>query len=391
MTDMSWEHADETRAALLAIVSDPDYGSAALSSPQILSNLLKDYLPEAPREKSVLIAAAEAGLAAQLGEHVSTGMDPATAIRLTASSFAASTVFQSDACEWVTRELAVALGLISGDAGDALGAPPAPQASSAPTQVASQPTQVSPPPTKVFRQAPLAPGQDFPPAPGPNVAQAPAQGFPQAPAQGFPQAPTQGFPQAAQPGTPGRRRTRPAILLSVIAAAVVVVVVVIYFATSLISGSSVESLNKIVAPFTSQCGPANQSFTLTGTTSSYLCTRTTSTGIDVLAYQFDNTADYQTGFAALNSTTGYVAAGVANTCPPPSGSTTGVTGWHSISTTKYPARSGQLLECYTDAHNHLPLLVWTMPTQRVVLLADDAATGATIGQLYNWWTTLTFG
>ncbi len=93
MSDMSWEHASEARAALNAIVSDPEHGVAALSNAQTMSNLLKDYLPDAPREKSILVAAAEAGLADTLREHVSQGMDPSTAIRLTASSFSSSTPF----------------------------------------------------------------------------------------------------------------------------------------------------------------------------------------------------------------------------------------------------------------------------------------------------------
>src|SRR6266567_3806441 len=60
MADMSWEHAAEARAALTAIVTDPEHGVAALSSAQTMSNLLKDLLPDAPREKSMLVAAAEA-------------------------------------------------------------------------------------------------------------------------------------------------------------------------------------------------------------------------------------------------------------------------------------------------------------------------------------------
>jgi len=79
---MSWEHAAEARAALNAIVTDPEHGVPALSSPQTMSNLLKDLLPDAPREKSILVAAAEAGLANNLRQHVDQGMDPNTAIRL---------------------------------------------------------------------------------------------------------------------------------------------------------------------------------------------------------------------------------------------------------------------------------------------------------------------
>jgi hypothetical protein len=108
---MRWEHADEARAALNAIVTDPEHGVAALSSPRTMSNLLKDLLPDAPREKNLLIAAAEAGLADTLNEHVSRGMDSSTAIKLTASSFSARTPLTPDACSWVAGELAVAMGI----------------------------------------------------------------------------------------------------------------------------------------------------------------------------------------------------------------------------------------------------------------------------------------
>src|SRR6266849_3709833 len=129
MTDMSWEHAAEARQALNAIVSDPQHGVAALSSAQTMSNLLKDLLPDAPREKSILVAAAEAGLADTLRQHVGQGMDPDTAIRLTASSFSASTPFTPEACTWVAGEIATALGMRhsggTGGAGGGFGGTPA--------------------------------------------------------------------------------------------------------------------------------------------------------------------------------------------------------------------------------------------------------------------------
>ncbi|HKR71101.1 MAG TPA: DUF4190 domain-containing protein, partial [Streptosporangiaceae bacterium] len=56
-------------------------------------------------------AAADAGLADTLNEHVAQGMDPSTAIRLTASSFSARTPLTPDACSWVTAEIAAAMGI----------------------------------------------------------------------------------------------------------------------------------------------------------------------------------------------------------------------------------------------------------------------------------------
>src|SRR5579871_1309028 len=114
MADTSWEHAAEARAALNAIVTDPEHGVGALSSPRTMSNLLKDLLPDAPREKNLLVAAAEAGLADTLREHVDQGMDSGTAIRLTASSFSERSPLSADACSWVTNEIAKAMGISEG-------------------------------------------------------------------------------------------------------------------------------------------------------------------------------------------------------------------------------------------------------------------------------------
>jgi hypothetical protein len=79
------------RVALAAIVADASLGPAALSDPGALSNLLADYLPGASREAGLLLAAARADVAGTLQDHVAHGMDPATAIRITAASLAART------------------------------------------------------------------------------------------------------------------------------------------------------------------------------------------------------------------------------------------------------------------------------------------------------------
>ena len=124
MAESMFEHAGEARQALHVIVSDPAYGANTLSNPQQLSNLLTDYLPDAPREMGVLIAAAQARVSESLSEHISLGMNVSTAIRLTASSFANSTAFAPDVCEWVTSEMAIALGLDLGVSQPAGNSPP---------------------------------------------------------------------------------------------------------------------------------------------------------------------------------------------------------------------------------------------------------------------------
>jgi hypothetical protein len=102
----------EVRQALRSIVSDPDYGAEALSSKRAMESLLKDLLPDKPRDAAILVAAAEHRVAAMLRERVDReGMDAATAIPLVAAVFARATAFTLDACEWAVTELAVALGI----------------------------------------------------------------------------------------------------------------------------------------------------------------------------------------------------------------------------------------------------------------------------------------
>lgn len=111
MTSMPWDAQGEARAALRAIVADSRYGPTALSNAQTMTNLLKDMLPDAPRESSALIAASEAGLADMLRSNVSHGMDLDTASRLAAGSFENRTALTSDACAWAVAVLASVLRL----------------------------------------------------------------------------------------------------------------------------------------------------------------------------------------------------------------------------------------------------------------------------------------
>jgi hypothetical protein len=76
-----------------------------------MSNLLKDLLPDEPREAGLLVAAAQADLAGSLRGYMAQGLDPGTAVSLTASSFVSSTSHTQEACTWVATELARALGL----------------------------------------------------------------------------------------------------------------------------------------------------------------------------------------------------------------------------------------------------------------------------------------
>jgi Domain of unknown function (DUF4190) len=186
-----WDESDEAQKALRAIVSDPVYGVAALSSPQIMANLLKDRLPDAPAEVSILVAAAEAGVASNLRDRVSQGMDVGTASAVVAGSFAASTPFKPEACSWAVSEIAGVLGLSRPGGGRAPGSS-IPPGSSVPGGDA-QPTISSP----LVYGLGSAPGSY---APGGYASAAPASGgHPGGVAPG-------GYPSAAPAsgGYPGR-------------------------------------------------------------------------------------------------------------------------------------------------------------------------------------------
>ena len=111
MAATSFDHAEDARAALHAIASDPVHGPAAFDSAQVTANLLQDLLPDAPRETGLIVAAVGAGLPVMLRANAAQGMDIATSVNLAAAALADRTAFAAGACEWVTIELAIALGL----------------------------------------------------------------------------------------------------------------------------------------------------------------------------------------------------------------------------------------------------------------------------------------
>jgi hypothetical protein len=104
-------NSGEVRAALRAIVSDASLGPTVLSDRNLMAGVIKDYLPDAPRETGILLAAVEHGVPAALRERVKQGMDAQTAINVTASWFTDLTMYAPEASRWAVSEFALALGL----------------------------------------------------------------------------------------------------------------------------------------------------------------------------------------------------------------------------------------------------------------------------------------
>jgi hypothetical protein len=135
VTTTPWDVQGDAREALRIIVADPRYGPAALSNPQTMTNLLKDMLPDAPRESGVLVAASEAGVPGMLQGNVAQGMDWDTASRLAAGSLENRTALTAEACTWAVSTLGSALHL------DAAAGPPPPGTVTAPETVPSGSSQ----------------------------------------------------------------------------------------------------------------------------------------------------------------------------------------------------------------------------------------------------------
>jgi hypothetical protein len=213
-----WDAQGEAQAALRTIVADPRYGPASLSNAQMLTNLLKDLLPDAPRESSVLVAASEVGVPGMLQGNMSQGMDLGTASRLAAGSFESRTALTPDACRWAVAALASALRL------DAPGVGPGPQT---PRQETPRPGHDQPTQTAMARPAPGGPDFWADPAtvPGPAPSWAPTPG--QAPAPGSaPAPPPWSGPAPAQvpPASPAQpsSRMRAAAAVTVVGAILII-------------------------------------------------------------------------------------------------------------------------------------------------------------------------
>jgi hypothetical protein len=145
------------------------YGARVLSDPRILGNLVTDLLPDSPRERSLLVTAAEAGVASELAQHVDQQhLDADTAVELVARALTDRRSIDIAASTWVTTEYARALGY------------QVRSSSTPPGQFGGQP---GPSPTATVRRP--GPSPVTPPFPGaqPPAAQSPGTAplFPQGP------------------------------------------------------------------------------------------------------------------------------------------------------------------------------------------------------------------
>jgi hypothetical protein len=104
----SLDAGGQARGALRQVLTEaPD----ALANATQLSNMLKDFMPNAPREAGVLVTAVEAGAADLLRDKASQVGGQAAAFQV-AGMLEERTGLSQSACQWAVTELAIATGLI---------------------------------------------------------------------------------------------------------------------------------------------------------------------------------------------------------------------------------------------------------------------------------------
>jgi len=165
----------QARTAVRSIAQD--YGPAALSNPEFLNSLLRDMIPDSPREASVLVAAAEANVAGILQERTAQRISTDAAVAQAVAALEERTALAQDACQWAVRQLAEALGLLNqagtttpdpgSYAGPTLAPGPAPGPPTAPGPTIP-PAPIFAPPGPTSWPAPPAPTARPGPGPGPT-------------------------------------------------------------------------------------------------------------------------------------------------------------------------------------------------------------------------------
>jgi hypothetical protein len=353
------------------------YGQRVLSDPHTLGNLVADLLPDLPRERSLLVTGAEAGIAGEMRQHVEEQhIDPDTAVQLVATALSERRAIDPAAGLWVATEYARALGYQVRPSTAAAPPGPAPQ---------------------------RPPGQFWPPA-------LPPQSWPPAgppPGPSWPQPQPQ--PSSGGPGNSwsGRKRgliaavSAVALLGGYLIAATVAHTFPFSTSRPVAASSPAHSARPApkptqratptptgrtlaagVAPLiqllpgdiddpATQCqpDPPPYGFDMPGRVEALVCTDPgLPKGTQVYAYQLDNHADYEATWRSFNKVIGFSGTDAGPNCPPAKGGQ----GTAPMHAKWFPPRPGQLLECVTVRDNNgppQPVYTWTLPTEDAFLAA----------------------
>jgi hypothetical protein len=420
------------------------YGQRVLSDPHTLGNLVADLLPDLPRERSLLVAAAEAGVAAELRQHVEEQhIDPDTAAQLVARSLSERRAIDPAASMWVALEYAQALGYQVRLYTSAvpprqprqldLAAPtPAtvPPAAGAPAIQAPSPRSWPPagpaperPPGQFWQ--PSLPPQTWAPA-GPASQSWPPAG---APPQSWPPAgppPGQSWPPL-QPSSGGPRNSwsgrKRGLIAGVTAVALIggyLIAATVAHTFPFIKSRPVAASSRVHSPGptpkpthpatptptgprlaagvtplvrllpgdigdpTTQCqnDPPPYSWDMPGRVAALECTDPGLPKGKVYAFQMDSQTDYEATWASYSKVVGFSEASPGQDCPPAKG---GV-GTYPTDSKMFPHQSGQVLWCeMVDAGNGpQPVYTWTLPSEDAFFVAAGAPKSS-FAALDKWW------
>jgi hypothetical protein len=404
MSQQQLDAQGEAREALRTAVAS--YGQRVLNDPHILGNLVADLLPDLPRERSLLTAGAEAGIAAEMMRYVhNQHIDPDTAVQLAARTLAERRAIDPAASMWVASEYARALGFQVTPYSQAL-QPGVPDGYPAPTTSPAQPASTQPTaPAPVSPQVPPMPHPQGPPAPSWPPQGPQAQVWP--PAQ----------PVPAGPPTSGGGRKRGIIAAAAAAGLVIVYLIVAAVAHTVPFGKShpvalttptakpthratpkptpspppslapgvtplLQLLPQDISDPTTQCQALKKPYkwSMPGLVTALDCSDPNLPNGYLDAYQMDSRADYETSWRNFNTWWGFNTSSAQASCPPSSAAGQGLVPWNGKG---FPSIQGQVLECETITGD-APVYVWTLPTQDMWFIAVGA-NGSSFKTLNSWW------
>jgi hypothetical protein len=415
MTEPQLDAQGEARDALSSVVAD--FGPRVLSDPRMLGSRMSDLLPDLPKERQLLITAAEADVAGELARHVQEQhLDPKTAVQLVAGSLTDRKSIDPVSSMWVATQYARALGYPVQP-----GAMPPPQPTP-PPQPQPQPFGQDTVTTYGYQDPTIGAAggyggyaQPQPPSGGDGY-------YPQQPVGGH--APPAGAPQQGTPPwttpPPSKPRNR-GLIYGLSAAAAVVIFVAVGFGTHwfgpgpkpkptpppttppISSTSPVPthtglSLAAGIAPLVqllpSDVNPANchvikqkAGWGTPGLVESLNCYDSALPNGRIYAYQFDSSTDYKASWSDFNTWWPFKPPSGSG-CPPSSGDTQGTTPWYDTGSSGngfYPATSGQTLECgFLGTNGNQPAYAWSFPTEDAYIVALGNP-NMSLSALQTWW------
>ena len=376
-------------------VAVAEYGQRVLSDPRLLGRLVTDLLPDLPRERSLLVVGAEAGIATDMTKHVEEQhIDADAAMQLAAWTLLERRALDPAASIWVASEYAQALGYRVRPYGAP--APSDPSLQPGQRQVISDAI----PSTVTAGQAPQGPPtqvQPIPPSPS---------GLREPPRPGS--QPLQDGASRPQRSGKGRRRS----LVATISGAGVVGLGLVTAAVLGLAGHSTSGATSAATPKPTPtpasnlapgvvplpqllppgvADPSTDCKTLTpplnwtspGLVRALKCTDLNLPGGQIYAFQMNSTANYLASWQNFNKWWGFDISQAGPNCPPSGNNSQGIYSWNARD---FPARAGQVLECGTvgSGSNAAPTYVYTMPTEDVFFVAQGAD-GSSFAALDNWW------